>query len=76
MDGQRFGLHKTDAASDWLLIKRHGMVRKGYRESSIVTTLIHKRDFSIYRKEDVLFQPKIKSEVPTILVNISRKKIC
>jgi hypothetical protein len=34
------GLHKTDAASDWLLIK--------------VT--------SIYRKEDVLFQPKIRGD--------------
>jgi hypothetical protein len=30
--GQRFapiGLHKTDAASDWLLIKRHYLGKKG-----------------------------------------------
>jgi len=32
VDGQIFspiGLHKTDAASDWLLIKRHSIGRKG-----------------------------------------------
>ncbi len=32
VDGQSFapiGLHKTDAASDWLLIKRHCIDRKG-----------------------------------------------
>ncbi len=32
VDGQRFapmGLHKTDAASDWLLIKRHSIGMKG-----------------------------------------------
>ncbi len=32
VDGQSFvpiGLHKTDAASDWLLIKRHCTDRKG-----------------------------------------------
>ncbi len=61
MDGPSFaaiGLHKTDAASDWLLIKRHGIGTKGLPGVSMVTTLIHKRDFSIYRKDDVLFQPK------------------
>jgi hypothetical protein len=32
VDGQSFapiGLHKTDAACDWLLIKRHCTYRKG-----------------------------------------------
>ncbi len=32
VDGQSFapiGLHKTDAASDWLFIKRHYTERKG-----------------------------------------------
>jgi hypothetical protein len=32
VDGQSFapiGLHKTDAASDWLLIKRHCIDKKG-----------------------------------------------
>jgi hypothetical protein len=32
VDGQSFapiGLHKTDAASDWLLIKHHCIHRKG-----------------------------------------------
>ncbi len=32
VDGQSFapiGLHKTDAASDWLLIKRHCIDRNG-----------------------------------------------
>ncbi len=32
VDGQRFdpiGLHKTDAASDWLLIKHHCIDRAG-----------------------------------------------
>ncbi len=32
VDGQSFapiGLHKTDAATDWLLIKRHCMDMKG-----------------------------------------------
>ncbi len=32
VDGQRFsliGLHKTDAASDWLLTKRHCIGMKG-----------------------------------------------
>jgi hypothetical protein len=45
VDGQTFapiGLHKIDAASDWLLMKG----------------LPYRRDFSIYRKEDVLFQQK------------------
>ncbi len=43
VDGQSFasiGLRKTDAASDWLLIKCNC-------------------NFSVYQKEDVLFQLKI-----------------
>jgi hypothetical protein len=46
VDGQTFapiGLHKIDAASDWLLMKGS-----------------YRRDFSIYQKDDVLFQPKIR----------------
>ncbi len=37
VDGQSsapIGLHKKDAASDWLLIKRHCNVLKACRESS------------------------------------------
>ncbi len=37
VDGQSFapiGLYKTDAASDWLLIKRHCIGMKGLQESS------------------------------------------
>jgi hypothetical protein len=45
--GRPIGLHKIDAASDWLLIKRH-----------CIGTSQH--DISIYRKEDVLFQLKIR----------------
>jgi hypothetical protein len=36
--GQSFapiGLHKTDAASDWLLIKRHNIGKKGLPEVQI-----------------------------------------
>jgi hypothetical protein len=66
VDGQNFapiGLHKKDAASDWLLIKRHcsgmkglpGVQLQNYSENSS-----YRRDFSIYRKEDVVFQPKIR----------------
>ncbi len=64
--GQHFapiGLHKTDAASDWLLIKRHYLGKKGLpgvqvqKKSDYIS---YRRHFSIYRKEDVLFQPKIR----------------
>ncbi len=37
VDSQSFapiGLHKTDAASDWLLINGNALVRKAFRESS------------------------------------------
>jgi hypothetical protein len=61
MDAQSFapiGLHKTDAASDWLLIKHHYIGRNKERlAGSPDTKLIGLRKllagFSIYRKEDV-----------------------
>ena len=37
VDGQSFapiGLHKTDAASDWLLINATALIEKAYREFS------------------------------------------
>ncbi len=40
VDGQSFapiGLHKTDAASDWLLINSTALVRKACRDSSYKT---------------------------------------
>jgi hypothetical protein len=52
VDGQSFapiGVHKIDPSSDWLLIKQHSNGMEGYR-----------RDINIYRKEDVLFQLKIR----------------
>jgi hypothetical protein len=57
VDGQSFapiGLHKTDSASDWLLIERLA--------GSSVTKLIgqQQRYISIYWKEDVLFHLKIR----------------
>ncbi len=61
VDGQSFapiGLHKTDAASNWLLIKYHCIGRKGLSgvQLQIKSNYIsYRRDFSIYRKEDVLF---------------------
>jgi hypothetical protein len=58
-----FGLHKIDAASDWLLIKSH-CIRKACRESSTkligLHTVSYRCDFSIYQKEDVLFHLKIR----------------
>ncbi len=53
-----------DAASDWLLIKHHRIDRKGFtgvqlqNKSDYIS--YRQRDFSIYRKEDVLFQLKIR----------------
>ncbi len=61
VDGQ--SLHKTDAASDWLLIKRHctgttGL--PGVQLQNLLDYIGYPRDFSFYRKEDVLYQLKIR----------------
>ncbi len=57
MDAQNFvpvGLHETDAASDWLLIKHHCIGTKGLPGVQLQFDYIsYRRDFSIYRKEDV-----------------------
>jgi hypothetical protein len=58
------GLHKTDAASDWLLIKRHCIGTKGLpgvQLQNYSDYISYRRDLSIYRKEDFLFQLKIRS---------------
>jgi hypothetical protein len=64
MDGQScapIGLHKTDAASDWLLIKRIGTKGlPGVQLQNLLDYIGYPRDFSIYRKEDVLYQLKIR----------------
>ncbi len=58
--GQSFapiGSHKKDAASDWLLIKRVciGMKRlPGVQLQNQSDNSSYRRDFSIYRKKDVL----------------------
>ena len=52
------GLHKTDAASDWLLIKRHHLGKKGLpgvQVEKLSDYISYRRHFSIYRKEEVLF---------------------
>ena len=57
------GLHKTDAASDWLFIKQHCIGTKGLPGAQIQNysdKISCRRDFSIYRKENVLFQLKIR----------------
>ncbi len=57
------GLHKTDAASDWLFIKQPCSGTKGLPGAQIQNLSDNRscrRDFSIYRKEDVLFQLKIR----------------
>ncbi len=64
--GQSFapiGLHKIDAVADWLLIKRvcismNGLPGVQLQNQSDISS--HRPDFSIYRKEDVLFQLKIR----------------
>jgi hypothetical protein len=57
--GQSFapiGLHKIDAASDWLLTKRVCISMKGLPGVQVQNyNSSYRRDFSIYRKEDVLF---------------------
>ncbi len=66
VDGQSFapiGLHKIDAASDWLLTKRHCISTKGLPQVQVQKSSdnsSYRLDFSIYRREDVLFQLKIK----------------
>ncbi len=46
VDGQSFapiGLHITDAASDWLLIKRHCIGKKGLRGGLVIKlSALHK----------------------------------
>jgi hypothetical protein len=60
VDGQSFapiGLHKIDAASDWLLTKRLYIGMKGLPGVQIQNQSdSYRRHFSVYRKEDVLFQ--------------------
>jgi hypothetical protein len=64
--GQSFapiGLHKIDAASDWLLIKRVCIGLKGLPGVQLQNesdNSSYRCDFSIYRKENVLFQLKIR----------------
>jgi hypothetical protein len=59
VDGQSFapfGLHKKNSASDWLLIKRHCIGMKGLQGVQLQNksdNSSYRRDFSIYRKEDV-----------------------
>ncbi len=66
VDGQSFapiGLHKTDASSDWLLMKRHCIDMKGLPGTQLQNLLdnsSYRHDFGIYRNEDVLFQLKIR----------------
>ncbi len=57
------GLHKTDAASDWLFRNWHCIGRKGLPGAQIQNKSDNigcRRDFSICRKGDVLFQLKIR----------------
>ncbi len=57
------GSHKTDAASDWLFIKRHCIGTKGLRGAQIQNksdNISYRRDFSIYQETNVLFQLKIR----------------
>jgi hypothetical protein len=69
--GQSFaliGLHKIYAATDWLLIKRLYLGKKGLlgvQLQNLSDNSSNQRDFSIYRK-DVLFQPKIKVAITHI----------
>jgi hypothetical protein len=54
---------KQMATSDWLLIKRHCIGRNGLPGVQLQNQLdyiSYRRDFGIYRKEDVLFQLKIR----------------
>jgi hypothetical protein len=66
VDGLSFapiGLHKTDAASDWLLIKRHCIVMKGLPRvhlQNLSNINSSRRDFGINRKEDVTCHLEIR----------------
>jgi hypothetical protein len=59
VDGQSFdpiGLHKMDAASDWLFIKHHCIGTKGLpgaQSQKKSDNISYRHDLSIYRKEDV-----------------------
>ncbi len=59
VNGQSFapiGLHKTVAASDWLLIKHHCIDRKGLpgvQLQNYSDYISYRRDFSFQRKQDV-----------------------
>jgi hypothetical protein len=56
VDGQSFaviGLHKTDAASEWLLIKHHTKGLPGVQLQNQSDYISYRPDFSFYRKEDV-----------------------
>ncbi len=57
------GVHKLDSASDWLLIKHHCIDRKslpGVQLQNQSDHISYRRAFSIYQKEDVLFQLQIR----------------
>jgi hypothetical protein len=57
------GVHKIDPSSDWLLIKQHSNGMEGLPEVQIQNksdNCSYRSDISIYRKEDVLFQLKIR----------------
>jgi hypothetical protein len=56
------GLHRTDTASDWLLIKRHCIGTKGLPGVQLQNYVSYRRDFSIYQKNMFYFNKK--SEVP------------
>jgi hypothetical protein len=66
MDVQSFApisVHKIDPSSDWLLIKRHSNGMEGLPGVQIQNysdNCTYRRDISIYRNEDVLFQLKIR----------------
>jgi hypothetical protein len=66
VDGQSFasiGLHYTDAASDWLLIKRHCIGTKGLPGvllQDLSDNISCRCDFSINRKEDATCHLKSK----------------
>jgi hypothetical protein len=66
VDGQSFasiGLQKMNAASDWLLIKHHCIGMKGLPRVQLQNKsdyISYRCNFRIYRKEDVLFQLKVR----------------
>jgi hypothetical protein len=62
LDGKSFApitLHRKGAASDLLLIKQHRIDMKGLQGVQLQNksdNSSYRRDFSIYRREEVLFQ--------------------